>query len=684
MGKLAAQAGRSRDAAELIRRAIQQNPNSLEAHRDLGNVLSSLGEFEQAIAAYREAIRLRPDHADAHNSLGLSLIETKQFDDAVVSFRQAIQIQPAHSSAYNNLASTLVSLGRLQEAHACCLEAIRLNPNLVEAYGNLGNVLCDLGQEEDALPVYREAIRLKPDLAALHRNLGEALRKLGQREDSIAALRTAIRLRPDYALAFNSLGIALVESSQFDEAIASFRHAIRFQPTYSEAYGNLAAALTSIGQINEGVALFQQAIAVDPDNDKAHSNFIQTLHYHPDYDRKAIRDELKRWNQRHAKPQNKFIQPHANDRTSTRRLRIGYVSGDFCNHVAGQNLLPLLRNHDHGQVEVFCYSNLHRGDAITPRFRQCADHWRDVWRLTDAQLAEQIRSDRIDILVDLSVHSAGNRLKAFAQKAAPVQATFAGYPGSTGLDTVDYRLTDPYLDPPGSWDEFYSETSLRLPNSFWCYAPLFSDVPVNPLPAEARGFVTFGCLCNFLKVNPPMLGLWVEILQRVDRSRLMILCPEGSHREGLRKVFDNAGIANDRIELATPRVRQKYVQLFHEIDIELDTLPYNGHTTSLDSFWMGVPVVTLVGATVVGRAGLSQLTNLGLTELIALEPRKYIEISVQLAGDLPRLAELRRTLRNRMQASPLTDAVGFARGIEAAYRQMWNRWCAGGDIAGPP
>ena len=329
-------------------------------------------------------------------------------------------------------------------------------------------------------------------------------------------------------------------------------------------------------------------------------------------------------------------------------------------------------------MEVFCYSNLNRDDAITPRFKECADQWRDVWRSVDGQLVDQIRQDRIDILVDLSVHTTGNRLKAFAHKPAPVQATFAGYPGSTGMDAMDYRLTDPYLDPPESSDEFYSETSLRLPSSFWCYDPLFSDVAVNPPPAQRRGFITFGCLCNYSKVNAEVVGLWMEILKRVDRSRLMILCPEGSHRTALLKSFEKDGIAPDRIELVGPRARQEYIQLYHQIDLGLDTLPYNGHSTSLDSYWMGVPVVTLVGKTVVGRAGVSQLTNLGLTELIADTSQKYIEIAVRLARDLSRLTKLRRTLRDRMRASPLMDAIGFARGIEGAYRQMWRAWCATG------
>jgi protein O-GlcNAc transferase len=281
------------------------------------------------------------------------------------------------------------------------------------------------------------------------------------------------------------------------------------------------------------------------------------------------------------------------------------------------------------------------------------------------------------VLVDLTLHTRNNRLAVFAYKPAPVQATFAGYPGSTGLDTIDYRLTDPYLDPPGLSDEYYSETSLRLPDTFWCYHPLVDELTVNALPAQTHGYITFGCLNNFCKINEEVLELWARVLKAVDRSRLMILCPEGSPRQSVLHLLRREGIDLDRIDLIGRCRRAKYLELYHRFDLGLDTFPYNGHTTSLDSFWMGVPVVTLVGKTIVGRAGFSQLTNLGLPELISHTPEQYVEIAKGLASDLPRLAELRRTLRPRMQSSPLMDAPRFARNIEAAYRQMWRNWCQG-------
>jgi predicted O-linked N-acetylglucosamine transferase (SPINDLY family) len=288
-----------------------------------------------------------------------------------------------------------------------------------------------------------------------------------------------------------------------------------------------------------------------------------------------------------------------------------------------------------------------------------------------------IRRDAIDVLVDTTLHMEGNRLLVFARKPAPVQVTFAGYPGSTGLETMDYRLTDVHLDAPGMHDTSYIEQSCWLQDTFWCYDPCGADTSVGALPAETRGYITFGCLNNLSKTNGGVLDLWARVLCAVPRSRLIMLAHEGSHRQRALDTLTARGVKPDRVEFAGYRSRGRYLELFRRIDISLDTVPYNGHTTSLDSFWMGVPVVTLVGGTVVGRAGASQLMNLRLPELIARTPDQYVALASALAEDVARLTTLRRTLRERMRNSPLMDAPRFARAVETAYREMWRRWCAG-------
>jgi len=304
--------------------------------------------------------------------------------------------------------------------------------------------------------------------------------------------------------------------------------------------------------------------------------------------------------------------------------------------------------------------------------------------LTDEQAADRIRQDGIDILVDLAVHTGGSRLLIFARKPAPVQVTMIGYPGTTGLDTIDYRLTDPYFDPPGLDDAYYSEASYRLPHTAGCYDlpsllgaefTLQSTDSVSLLPALDKGFITFGCLNNACKINDGVLELWATVLRAVDGSRLLLFAREGPHRQRTLDFLDRQGISLERVEFTSYRPYGEYLSLYHRIDIGLDTFPYNGHTTSLESYWMGVPVVTLVGRTAVGRGGLSQAANLGLAELVAKTPAEFVERAVALAGDLPRLQALRAGLRDRMKQSPLMDAKGFALAIEQAYRDMWRRWC---------
>jgi predicted O-linked N-acetylglucosamine transferase (SPINDLY family) len=393
-----------------------------------------------------------------------------------------------------------------------------------------------------------------------------------------------------------------------------------------------------------------------------------------------IYEEHRRWNQQHAEPLKKLIQPHTNNRDPDRRLRVGYVSPDFREHIVGQNLLPLLREHDHQQMEIFCYANLVRADALTEQFRRYADVWRSIAGLSDSQAVDLVRHDRIDILVDLTLHMGNSRLVIFAYKPAPVQVTYLGYCGSTGMEAMDYRLSDPYLDPSDSDLSVYSERTIRLPETYWCYGVAGPTPDPSPPPAATTGYLTFGCLNNSIKLSPPARDLWAEILRGVPRSRLIVHSHPGAHLDAVRERFAGKGISTDRLEFPSRQAWPEYVRTYGRIDIALDPFPWGGGITTCDALWMGVPVVSLVGRTAVGRGGASILSNVGVPELIARTPEQYVQIATDLAKDLPRLAELRRTLRGRMQASPLMDAPRFARNVEAAYRQMWRNWCeAGGN-----
>jgi predicted O-linked N-acetylglucosamine transferase (SPINDLY family) len=580
-------------------------------------------------------------------------------------------------------------MGKMDEAVAAYRQAVALDPRNAGAYCNLGAALRDNGHFDEAIVICRQAIGLDPSCAEAHCNLGVALRDKGQLDEAITAFHQAIALKPSYYDAHNNLGNALNDQGQLDEAEAAFRRAIALNPNVADAHNNLGNTLKNKGQLDEAIAAYRQAIALNPNYTDAHSNLIFATHYHPAFDTHAIAEEGRRWNRQHGEPLAKFIHSHSNDPSPDRRLRLGYVSPDFRDHVVGRNLLPLFHQHDHRQFEITCYAQVYRPDAVTSQFQQNSDCWRNIVGLSDEQVAEQIRQDRIDLLVDLTLHTGSNRLLVFARKPAPVQLTFAGYPGSTGLSAIDYRLSDPYLDPRGMDESVYSEQTFRLPDSFWCYDPLgCRDIPVNSLPALEAGVITFGCLSNFCKINDSVLALWAQVLRQVEGSRLLLLAPLGSHRQRTVDQLCQRGIDPERIEFVPPQTRRQYLELYHRVDLGLDSFPYNGHTTSLDSFWMSVPVVSLVGRTAVSRGGSSILSNIGLPELVARSEEEYMRIAVKLGQDIPRLSNFRSTLRRRMEQSPLMDAPKFACDIEAAYRRMWHTWCrtacAGSDrVAGP-
>jgi predicted O-linked N-acetylglucosamine transferase (SPINDLY family) len=709
LGLIACQVGKYEAGVECIKRALVLRPEWAEAHFNLGNAWKDQGKLDESIACYQRALQLKPDYAEAHNNLGLSWRDQGDVDRAVACYQRALQLKPDYAEAHNNLGNVLNLQGKLEEATACYQRALELkpgyaeahnnlgnvfkgqgkfeeaaacfqkalewNPGSPEAHNNLGNVFMDQGKPGDAAACYQQALRLRPDYAEAHNNLGNVFQDQGELDKAAACYERALQLKPDYALAQYNLGLVSHDRGNLDEAVACYRQALKLDPAYAEAHNNLGNALKDQGILDEAVASFRRAIELKPDDPTAHSNLLYTLLFFPGYDARAIFEEHRLWNRRFAEPLARLIEPHRNDRTSHRRLRIGYVSPDFRDHAQSFFMAPLLAAHDHERFEIFCYADVARPDEITARLRSLAGVWRDIAGLSDDQVAGLVRQDRIDILVDLTMHMARNRLLVFARKPAPVQVSWLAYPGTTGLSTIDYRLTDPYIDPPGLHDRDYSEESIRLADTFWCYDPLAGEPAVSALPAMENGSITFGCLNNFCKVNDSVLKRWTQVLKGAPGSRLLLLAPEGSVRQRTLDLLEREGVERDRVALVDRQPRPQYLEIYQRIDIGLDTFPYNGHTTSLDAFWMGVPVVTLMGPTPVARAGLSLLTNLGLSELVATTPEQFVSIAFALAGDVPRLCELRATLRDRLRASLLMDAPRFARMVEAAYREMWRRWC---------
>jgi predicted O-linked N-acetylglucosamine transferase (SPINDLY family) len=611
---------------------------------------------------------------------GVSHHQARRLAEAERIYRQILAYQPDHAEALHLLGVLAAQVGKSGTAVELIQRALRLKPDFAEAYGNLGLALQGNGQLDEAIAAYRQAIRLDPDLAEVHSNLGNALQDKEQFDEAIACHRQAIRLRPDSATAHHNLGNALNKLGRLDEAIGCYRQAVGLEPDFAEAHASLGGVLEVAGQLDEAIAACRSAIRLKPDYADGHINLLYALYHHPDYDSGRILEETRQWARRQRIGATPYSPPR--DGRPERRLKIGYLSPFLRTCADAHYIFPLLARHDRKQFEISCYARMTHGDELTDHLRSHCDHWFDTRGLSTEASAELIRGHGIDILVNIS-RPADECLRIMANRLAPIQVTWLTFASRTsGLETVDYRISDPYLDPAGTDELCYAEKTLRLPETAWCYDPLVDPPPVKALPAQAGRFITFGSLNRLSKINPSVVGAWAEILRAVPNSRLHILAVPGSHRQRLLDQFRELGVDPGRIEFIDRRPRREYLKQYDRIDVTLDTFPFSGHTTALDSLWMGVPVVTLSGRTSVGRVACSALHNLGLAEWIGQTPSQYVSLAVRLSGDAANLAELRRTLRARMQRSPLMDAPRFARNIEAAYRQMWRNWCEKGRVSG--
>ena len=671
--------GKLEESVAACRAALALKPDLAEAHSNLGNALKDQGKLEEAVAAYHEALTLKPDFAVAHNNLGNALYDQGDLEAAVAAYGKAQRLKPDYAQAQSNLGNALRDQGKLDLAVAACHASLALQPDCTEAHSNLGNALRDQGKLEEAVTAYHDALALKPDFAEAHNNLGNALRDQGKLEESVAAYHAALALKPDFAEAHNNLGAVYRSQGLPAAAAAACRRAVRLKPDFAEAHCNLGNVLRDQGKLEEAVAACRAALALKPDFAEAHSNLIFTMNYDARVTPEEIFAESRDWNLHHAAPRAEPIRARHIPPDPERRLRIGYVSPDLRSHSVSYFVEPLLASHDRDAVEVFCYAEVTQPDRVTARLRNLADGWRSTVGLTDAEVAERIREDRIDILIDLAGHTANNRLQVFARRPAPVQVSWCGYPNTTGMTAIDYRLTDAHADPHGDADALHSETLVRLPDCFLCYAPPHDAPEAAPPPHAGSGHITFGSFNNLTKLRPGTIAVWAQILERVPGSRLIVkskpLVDEKTRRRNL-ELFAAAGISAERLELVPWIPSQAgHLGAYSRIDIALDTFPYNGTTTTCEALWMGVPVIALRGRRHAARVGLSLLAAVGMPEFAVQSTQAYVEAAVGLANDLDRLTALRGDLRERLRASPLCDAGAFTRHVETAYRDMWRTWC---------
>ena len=669
------QAGNYVQMEQVCRRALELHADAADLYNLLGASLALQGRYAEAAAALRDVLRLAPDSAEAWSNLGIMLRHLGQLAQAEACFRDAVRLRPDLPEPHNNLGLVLAAQGRTAQAMACYEVALRLRPDYFEALVHLGDVLQQMGRPVEAEARYRHGLRLRSDRAAVHNNLGIVLAAQGRFAEAEASYREALRLAPNFPQAVYNLGIALEKQGRPDEALASYEQAVRMKPDYADALNNLGYSYQQQGRLDEALACYRQGLATEPWHPVLQSNLLFALQYHAGYDPEVSFAEHLRWARQFGQvaPEHQPLSPI--DRDPGRRLRIGYVSGDFREHVQGRYSEAFISAHDHSQFEIFCYANVRQEDERTRRIKAAADHWRSIVGLTDEQAADQIRQDRIDLLIDQSGLTRDHRLAVFARKPAPIQASSFGYAASTGLAAIDYRITDAYCDPPGMTERFHREKLVRLPDLQWCYAP--GPCPeVEPGPAQRAGEVTFASFNNLIKVTEEMIGIWGQVLRVLPASRMLVLTGAGSAGDArVLAAFGRHGIEPPRVTLLGKQPREAYFRLYHDVDICLDTFPFCGGNVTADALWMGVPVVTLAGKSWPSRQGVGMLIQAGLEDLVTQSPAAFVEAATRLAHDLPRLADLRAQLRDRVKRT-LGDVEGFTRQLEAAYRQMWHAYCA--------
>jgi predicted O-linked N-acetylglucosamine transferase (SPINDLY family) len=671
LGGILVRLGKLNEAIDCYRRVIALNPHLAGVHEALAAVLQRTGDMPAAIAVLENAARLTPASIDRHLALGAALLESGRYAQALKAYATARDLNPQQLLPHAGIAQSFYHLGNYAHAIAAAQHAISLDQRQPTLFKMLGKALLASGCPQDALVALNRAIELQPEDAESHHAVGNALCSTHRLEEGIGAYQKAIELAPNYAATYSNLATALADVDRTDEACEALNRALSLQPDSHQAMSNLSQVLASLGQIQEAIALQRRAIELAPNDPGLQSTLQFFLAHDLKSDEAAIAEENRRWAARHALPLAAEAQPHNNNPNPDRRLKVGYISRFLHDNADWHDLLPLLSNHDHSKFEIFSFSDTGTSDDATGMARKWSDHWVETAALSDAQLAQAIRDHHIDIAV---LHLPSQRLLAMARKPAPVQVTWLLSASSAGIEMMDYRISDPFVDPVG-WDEScYSEKTFRLPHTAWCFDPLVKDVPCSDLPATKNGFITFGSLNRLNKINSSVVALWSEVLSATPDSRLLMLAPQGQVRQRIVSIFQSHGISPDRIHFLSRLKGTEYLKAYHEIDIVLDTFPYNGHNTSRDALWMGVPVVSLSHRRPVGQVGASLLANIGLTEFLAKTPDEFVAIAKDLAGDRVRLTSLRSTLRQRMASSPLMDGKAFALDMESAYRTMWRDW----------
>lgn len=706
--------GRFREALTLFASLRGKHAQDPELWYIAGAAHGALGEFGDAEKCCRNALALAPDQPALHYNLGIALLRQDRAADAEQSFLRAHELQPANPEflvgladcavkqgkpdnairryrdalalapnqpqVLHNLALACQQAGHFGEAEVCYRQAVALAPQMDTAYLAWSKMLLDHGDLAQAMTVIERGLARLPAHADLRYQLGFAQYEMGRREEALQSFEACLASTPNHAEARFARSIIRRYTGRLTDAAEDLHVLLKTDEKNARAHAGLAGLYKDEGRIDEALVHDRRALALEPSNTEFQSNLLMDLHYSERVSPREIFDAHLTWGVTHGKVTEERTR-HVNDPDTDRPLRIGYVSPDFKQHSVAQFIEAVLAHHNRAQQTIYCYSNLRpeQHDATTRRLREAADLWRDIVAMSDADAATLIAADGIDILVDLSGHTAGNRLGVFAHRPAPVQVSWIGYPDTTGLPAMDYRLTDVWADPEGDADVRTTEKLLRIPGGFLCYAPPGDAPDPGPLPFDRDGIVTFGSLNNLAKVNDTVVAVWARILNAVPRSHLMLksaTLADVHVRERTSERFSKHGIEADRLDLLPWTASSaEHLECYRKLDIALDTFPYNGTTTTCEALWMGVPVITLRGETHAARVGMGLLNQLGLAEFVVESPGAYVEHAASLSRDLSRLRELRGMLRARMRDAPLTDAAGFRGRLQEYYRRVWRQWC---------
>jgi len=677
LGKQFRASGELDKAVAHCQRALSLAPDSPSASYALGNALKDQGKRSEAIACYRKALALEPEFPDAYVNLGKALQEQDQVDEAIACYREALSLQPEIPEALFNLGNAYRDRGGLDEAVACYERAIAVAPDLSEVHVNLGNVILQQGRPNEALACFRKALALEPEMIEARYNVGIASHQVGDFPSAKAALAKYLRTNPDDQTALVTLADTHRNLNELDEARNCYERVLEICPTAAEAHNGLANVFRNQARHLDAIKHYELAIQHHGNPVVAFQNLLFCMMCMDNFSAQEIYNKHREFAERFERPLLPFQGPHRNEPDPNRRLRVGYVSPDFRANIVAHYVEPILNNHDRTEFEIVCYFTGFVHDSLTGRISSLFDQWHDVHALSDDEIARLIRVHQIDLLVDLCGHAPGNRILVFARKPAPVQISYLDYSTTTGLSSMDYRLTTEYCDPSNASERYYSEKLYRLNNTYWTYNPSV-QLPISTLPLKSNGYVTFGCFNLYYRVTTEVLGVWSRLLQSVPASRLVVVgVSAGSTQAALFEILAQAGIAAERISVHNVLSYAKYQELMGTVDIGLAPFPYNGATTMLDCLWNGLPVVAKKGGeTFYSRMGCSILSELGLSKLVASDLDEYIRIAAELASNVQELYRLRQCLRQKLEQSPMRDFPEFTRGLEFGYRSMWKQWCA--------